>query len=370
MDHETICRWLNIAPGTWPPDHYTLLGLPPGESDCARIEQQVHDRLNLIRRYQLTHPEQATAAMNLLAQAFACLTDARTKKGYDATLLMDSPANGDQSTLINRIEAEEETMVHRPPVEVNWKAAAPPPVRSSIPLTARATAPVVNGTATASSPPVEDSSTATAVAETPVTDSSEVSTLAVGAPLAKPATAEEAATTARVSARARRGLWTRRHLYERIQQTRQLVRAWEQVGRYLLRSRRKSLTSGDLKELGRWLNRVDAILQDYPQFLGQPGQPGYRLAVIAGDEDPVSRYQELDEQQRGLLIKDWKLTYGLLRTHLRYLADEVGHHRRMFVLWRWLRPVLAFLDEHAFWVVLSLIGIVLLVVLLLLVLVG
>ena len=87
MSHELICSWLGLPPDNWPPDHYRLLGLEPGESDPERIEQRVHERLEIVRRYQLIHPEQVTEAMNRLAQAFVCLTDPKAKRGYDTALL-------------------------------------------------------------------------------------------------------------------------------------------------------------------------------------------------------------------------------------------------------------------------------------------
>src|ERR1700687_5384448 len=86
MTHELICSWLGLAEGDWPPDHYRLLGLEPGESNVALIEQRVHQRLDSVRRYQMMHPEQATEAMNRLAQAFICLRDPATKKAYDLSL--------------------------------------------------------------------------------------------------------------------------------------------------------------------------------------------------------------------------------------------------------------------------------------------
>src|SRR5712692_10552819 len=92
MTHELICAWLCLPAGKWPPDHYSLLGLQPGEADAARIEQQVHERLEAVRRHQLGHPDLATEAMNRLAQAFVCLTDAAAKKAYDAQLFNGRPA--------------------------------------------------------------------------------------------------------------------------------------------------------------------------------------------------------------------------------------------------------------------------------------
>src|SRR5207248_9439813 len=86
MDHTLIQSWLQLPPGSWPPDHYTLLGVAPGEGDVARIEQQVQERMQQLRKYQLTHPELATQAMNSLAQALVCLTDHAAKHAYDRAL--------------------------------------------------------------------------------------------------------------------------------------------------------------------------------------------------------------------------------------------------------------------------------------------
>src|SRR6266852_979511 len=83
MNHDKIYSWLGLPSGHWPPDHYSLLGLKPGEGDIARIEHHVQERLAKLRCYQLSHPDQATEAMNRLAQAFMCLTDPEAKKCYD-----------------------------------------------------------------------------------------------------------------------------------------------------------------------------------------------------------------------------------------------------------------------------------------------
>src|SRR5260370_14786055 len=86
MNHQQICTWVGIADATWPPDHYHLLGLEVGEPNIERIEEQVHGRLEAVRRYQLTNPDLATEAMNRLAQAFVCVTDPAAKQAYDTEL--------------------------------------------------------------------------------------------------------------------------------------------------------------------------------------------------------------------------------------------------------------------------------------------
>jgi hypothetical protein len=87
MNYEFICSCLQLSPADWPPDHYTLLGLEPGESDIRRIEQHAQERMEKLRRYQLRHADQVTEAMNRLAQALVCLMDPTAKKAYDARLL-------------------------------------------------------------------------------------------------------------------------------------------------------------------------------------------------------------------------------------------------------------------------------------------
>src|ERR1700758_4317530 len=99
MDSKILCNWLGIT--NWPPDHYALLGLNPGEGDVARIEHQVHERMSKLRCYQLSHPEEATEGMNRVAQAFICLTETLSKQSYDQTLpgagkpqVLNQTANG------------------------------------------------------------------------------------------------------------------------------------------------------------------------------------------------------------------------------------------------------------------------------------
>src|SRR5262245_66184048 len=86
MSLDLICSALGVPPDRWPPDHYALLGLALGEADAAKIEAHVLDRMERLRRYQLTHPDAVTDAMNRLAQALVCLTDPAERRAYDAGL--------------------------------------------------------------------------------------------------------------------------------------------------------------------------------------------------------------------------------------------------------------------------------------------
>ena len=86
MSVEKLRAWLQLPSGPWPPDHYSLIGLSPGEGTPADIESRVLDRLERLRRYQLAHPDEATEGMNLLARALDTLTDPESRREYDAKL--------------------------------------------------------------------------------------------------------------------------------------------------------------------------------------------------------------------------------------------------------------------------------------------
>src|SRR5581483_1945611 len=86
MSHDLIRSCLQLSTDHWPPDHYTLLGLEPGDVHPQQIEQCVQERMERLRRYQLADTEQVTEAMNRLAQALVCLTDPAAKQAYDVQL--------------------------------------------------------------------------------------------------------------------------------------------------------------------------------------------------------------------------------------------------------------------------------------------
>jgi hypothetical protein len=81
-----ICERLGLAIENWPPDHYELLGLERGQGDPQVIEARVHERMQRVRPLQIAYPEEATEAMNRLAQAMSCLTDPAARHRYDESL--------------------------------------------------------------------------------------------------------------------------------------------------------------------------------------------------------------------------------------------------------------------------------------------
>jgi hypothetical protein len=86
VNFDLIRSWLGLPPGPWPPDHYTLLGFPPGHSDAAAFEPRVLQQMERLRKHQLREPDIVTEGMNRLAQALITLTDSIAKSAYDAEL--------------------------------------------------------------------------------------------------------------------------------------------------------------------------------------------------------------------------------------------------------------------------------------------
>src|SRR5438477_5469261 len=105
MSAELICSTLGLPADRWPPDHYELLGLPRGVADAARVEVHVLDRMERLRKLQLTHPDAVTDAMNRLAQALVCLTDPALKREYDVNLGLALPVHAAPASVAGLSEA-------------------------------------------------------------------------------------------------------------------------------------------------------------------------------------------------------------------------------------------------------------------------
>jgi len=346
MSHELICTWLGLPPGDWPPDHYRLLGLQPGEADGARIEQQVHERLEVVRRYQLLHPDLVTEAMNRLAQAYVCLTDPEARRSYEAGRFGRATGNGSKApaasppvpTVVMPVPVPAAEPAHSPrgalPVpETEVRAVAgpaPPAAVPARPVAVPAEATLAPGEA---EPPV---ALPTAVVEAlpPV--------LPPAAPQPRPK-ADPAVEASRCAA-ARRGLGTRRALYQRLARTRRLMRAWDRVGTYFGNPRRKLGKPAEATELINQLKDVTTALDGFPPLLGEAGQPGYSVVVLARQPVPVPVFQTLLPGQRDTLAQHWKGGRQLLESHREYLRHEIQAVRRGSRLrraWRATRHAIA-----------------------------
>jgi hypothetical protein len=355
MDHELIANWLQLPPGKWPVDHYTLLGLSPGEPDLTRIEQHVHERMERVRRYQLIHPESATEAMNRLAQALVCLTDPRTKQAYDvqwSAAAQPSPQPEPQRSAPLEVAVREPAVKtattaldpltwlfgphgtmgrgalpqpgpppamlqwqHAPPQLLSWEHA-PPPLRLRLDPGAGAAA------SEEGSPPTD----------APAPDSLTT------------APQPEVPAASRVTV-APRDLTTKRGLFYHITQTRRLLWSWRQAGKYLNGNRRVSRPA-EATELIRHMTAIRELVRTFPPLLGEAGQPGYLIVALARQQMIVPMLQTLLPSQREALARDWQAGHGQLLAHSRFLRQQLHMLRRRSRWQHALRASLRSLIDH------------------------
>jgi hypothetical protein len=349
MSHEQVCTWLGLPPGSWPPDHYTLLGLQPGESDLDRIEQHVHERMVLLRARQLNHPDQVTEAMNLLARAFSCLTDPIAKKTYDARLLgrpipeepVPGPATNPPPLIFGLVEAQ---------VRSNWVNSSPGTVAiwTAGWLGEPSAAPTDSTALSVPSGFVFFNATVPPAEALPDANGSPPQAIPVQpppppVPLQRPV--DHLAATAR-SLSARRGLGTKRALYVRIAHTRRLLVAWVRAGKYLGHPRRRVIKVKEANDLARQLDAIFYYLQGFPPLLGEAGQPGFYVTSLANQEMVVPTFRMLLPSQRETLARDWRDGHKVLTHHLQFLRQELRALRQTRWWGRFVRATDSLLSDH------------------------
>lgn len=359
MNHELICSWLKIVPHSWPPDHYTLLGLRPDENDAARIERHVQLRMEWVRCYQLTHSELVTEAMTRLAQAFDCLRDPAARKAYDATLLPPAPRTKKDTqqapAKVEILPAEVAT-----PSEALQASQTAAPAASAIsagsdagqskdPLAwlyppGGATAPIAGSTHETVDSAVDKTNLQLKSSPTETAE-----TTATATPLPPEEPVDPALQAAR-SGPARRGLGTKRAIYQRISRTRKLVRAWVQSGKYLGEARFQLTQKTDAIDLVRQLTIIRQQLRDFPSLLGQAGQPGYLVIALARQPEIVKTFQALSPSQRRSYVRDWQAGLSFLAAYRLYLREELWQLRRQTRFGRMVRAVgSVFADSPLLW---------------------
>jgi hypothetical protein len=314
MSHDLICAWLGLPAGGWPPDHYRLLGLTPGENDPKLIEERVHERLDAVRRYQMIHPEQATEAMNRIAQAFVCLSEPASKRVYDVALL--GTAAEQPAALTQTATAVED----RDPLVLVYNPTGQdtaPPVRLQYDPTNQDTAPPVRRTAPLAEVIPEAIPFAVPVEEAPLAIPVEPIVEVVPPP---------------------RSLEAKRELYQRIVQTRRLSELWNQAGKYLVQPKRRLSRLAEVNDLLRVLMDIREKLRSFPPLLGEAGQPGYQVLALV-QLTSVQMFQTLEPSQREAVSSDWQAAKQVLDAHRDYLRQEARALRKRNLFQRLGRAV-------------------------------
>lgn len=336
MNHELIASWLDVSAEHWPPDHYSLLGLTPGETDLTLIEQHAQERLELVRQYQLTEADSATEAMNQLAQAFVCLSDPRARKVYDHKLLGTS------------LEEEEE----KPTVE--QEEVVEPPLPSEQPSDEIVAAANEEALAVAEKPEVWLQQTLKALESGELTPINPAPAPHIAVEIPKLDDLPEESETVEVkptpsalneqrsaevpedhivkASRTRRGLTTKRAYYVRLAKTRSILRLWHRVGKYLNKKGKVVKGPAEAKELINAMTALHQTVEDLDLPLGQTGEPGCHVLTLARQPRIVPTLSVLDSSQRETLTRDWESGRRLLEAHKKFLREESQQLQSRFCL--------------------------------------
>jgi hypothetical protein len=210
-----------------------------------------------------------------------------------------------------------------PATTINYATATPPPIRQPPPLPPGL-------------PSLEDTPAPAVPVAVPV---------ATPAPPPPPAEPVDPVLEAAQSGPARRGIATKRGLYQRIAQTRRLIRLWTSLGKYISSPKRRLSRSQDGPELIRLLDETTTVLKRFPRLLGEAGQPGY-LVLALTQVDTIKVFQSFSPHQREALSRDWKAGLKLLTAHRDFLRQELRAWRRRPLRQRMLRAAWSLLVDQ------------------------
>jgi hypothetical protein len=312
MNQDLLCRWLAVEGKAWPPDPYTLVGVTQGECDLARIEQRVHERMAKLRGYQLSHPDEATEGMNRLAQAFVCLAEAAARQQAPPPAV--TAVNGAPQAKV----LDDTAVTHK--TAVDWQQA-PPPVR-------------------------RPGDTHVPAARAATSSATQIMPVAPAAPPPTPDPLQPDLQQLTQSQLARTGIGTLEALIERIYDTRQLLVAWDKAGVYFQAKGQAIASRKEDRELSRRMADIQQRIEGFPNIIGQPGKPGYRVVAMARLSMTASILRGADELHRELLARDWEAGRRTILAYRKFLRLQFKQMRRqgpMRLVWRAVR---FFVNDH------------------------
>lgn len=115
METEDLyATWLGVAPGTRPPDHYAILGLPLFCDDMQAIEQAARTRLAKLDNYAIHPDTQRRDAchrmMNEVARARVVLATSARKSAYDQQLAIQQGVVGPPELPVEEMADSEQSL--------------------------------------------------------------------------------------------------------------------------------------------------------------------------------------------------------------------------------------------------------------------
>lgn len=333
MTHEKLRGWLKIPDGPWPPNHYALIGLAVGAGTPQEIEARVLERLELLRRYQLPHPDEATEGMNLLARALDTLTDPDARREYDKTLglkpttkVEPPPASPDDDF---------DTLFPDVP-QMTAEAASPAPADEPVVSDVIPVLPDVEG-----EPDIDD--------EPEFFDEPGVEPLPDAIILPVPA------AVARLDEgppRSTRPKSPRREIYADLARVRKVLRVWERARPYLTDTDRTFTRRTDTLALMGCLAELRPLLHTVTDLIAAPKRPGNLVAALARQRLQFDTFRSLLPDQRDALARDFRAAHYRLAGYYDDLRDEIRRLTEKDWSRRVLNPLLKYLSDHPEWLLL------------------
>jgi hypothetical protein len=334
MIHEKLRGWLKLADGPWPPDYYALIGLQLGAGTPDEIEGRVLERLELLRRYQLPHPDEATEGMNLLARALDTLTDPDGRKAYDRSIGIRSAA---------RVEPQ------APPADEGLNALFP-----GVPLLpARADAPAQ----ALDDEPLPEAIVLPAMEEELDVDDDPEFVDEVAAPELPdaillpvlPAVARLADEQVRPATRPKS---PRRELYADLARVRKVLRIFERARPYLTDTDRTFARRTEAIGFMGCLAELRPLLPTVSDLIAAGHRPGNIVASLARQRLLFETFRTLLPSQRDSLAKDFRAAHYRLAAYYDELRDEARRATEKGWMRTVGRPVLKYLADHPEWLLL------------------
>jgi hypothetical protein len=330
MTSDKLRDWLKLPDGPWPPDHYALIGLKAGEGAPEEIEARVLERLELLRRYQLPHPDEATEGMNLLARALDTLTDPTARQEYDRSLGLH-PTKVAEPPPLPTAELLESLFPGVPVLPGVAEGPAPGDYEilpELIPL-----------------PDVED--------EPDVDDDPEFIQEADLPPaILLPVLPAVAKLEEQPADRPSRPKSPKRELYAELARVRRVLRIWERARPYLTDAERTFSRRTDSLALMGCLAELRPLLPTVTDLVGGPHKPGGIVVALARQRLMFDTFRTLLPSQREALAKDFRAAHYRLAGYYDDLRDEVRRKNRKGWSRKVLKPFVRHLVDYPEWVIL------------------
>jgi hypothetical protein len=319
MNRDKLYRWLNLPPGPWPPDHYTLVGLRPGEGTPASIEARILERLELLRRYQLAHPDEATEGMSQLARALDCLTSPEARRAYDHTLGIDTVVEDAQVVSVDDV-------LKAAYADIPTLEATLVPLSEGPDLPLAIVLPDLDDEADPEDePPVLLEPIVEPLVEPPplpkrrtkvAEDLPEAIVLPSAAPAPEPARRKK---HERPSSR-------RRARYADAVRVRRVLAICERARPYFTNHEHRFSQPQDAVGLIACLTDLRPLLPTVADLIGGSGEPGNLLATIARQRLMIDTFRNLLPSQRERLAKDFRAAHFRLANYYRDVRQDILNH--------------------------------------------